>query len=120
MRRRIRSLGIGRASPSGCRFRRSFEAAIRARVHLYFKDVPDNTIRGVITNLRSEPFKTGTGLTVADFNLSVSLSVYISTQMTTPCSASAGVGNAHCRYRSRQRPRTWPPRPLCTVAARGA
>ena len=48
---------------------------------MYLTDFRENTLADVITKLEPELFKTVTGLTVADFNLLVSLGVFNASHM---------------------------------------
>jgi len=55
--------------------------ATRIPAFMYLTDFRENTLKDVITKLEPELFKTVTGLSVADFNLLVSLNVFNSTHM---------------------------------------
>lgn len=55
--------------------------ATRIPVFMYLTDFRENTLKDVITKLEPDLFKTVTGLSVADFNLLVSLNVFNSTHM---------------------------------------
>jgi hypothetical protein len=55
--------------------------ATRIPAFMYLTDFRENTLRDVITKLEPDLFKTVTGLTVADFNLLVTLNVFNSTHM---------------------------------------
>jgi hypothetical protein len=55
--------------------------ATRIPAFMYLTDFRENTLQDVITKLEPELFKAVTGLTVADFNLLVSLGVFNATQM---------------------------------------
>lgn len=55
--------------------------ATRIPAFMYLTDYRENTLKEVITKIEPELFKTVTGLTVADFDLLVSLGVFNSTQM---------------------------------------
>lgn len=55
--------------------------ATRIPAFMYLTDFRENTLQDVITKLEPELFKTVTGLTVADFNLLVSLGVFNATHM---------------------------------------
>ena len=48
---------------------------------MYLTDFRENTLQDVITKLEPELFKAVTGLTVADFELLVSLNIFNSSQM---------------------------------------
>ncbi|MCG5431187.1 hypothetical protein LV457_02615 [Mycobacterium sp. MYCO198283] len=52
-----------------------------SRTCMYLTDFRENTLKDVITKLEPDLFKTVTGLSVADFNLLVSLNVFNSTHM---------------------------------------
>lgn len=55
--------------------------ATRIPAFMYLTDFRENTLADVITKLEPELFKTVTGLTVADFNLLVSLGVFNASHM---------------------------------------
>jgi hypothetical protein len=55
--------------------------ATRIPAFMYLTDFRENTLQDVITKLEPDLFKTVTGLTVADFNLLVSLGVFNSAHM---------------------------------------
>ncbi|MCH3973649.1 restriction endonuclease [Bifidobacterium tibiigranuli] len=55
--------------------------ATRIPAFMYLTDYRENTLQDVITKLEPDLFKAITGLTVADFNLLVSLGVFNATQM---------------------------------------
>lgn len=55
--------------------------ATRIPAFMYLTDFRENTLKDVITKLEPDLFKTVTGLSVADFNLLVSLDVFNSTHM---------------------------------------
>jgi hypothetical protein len=55
--------------------------ATRIPAFMYLTDFRENTLQDVITKLEPELFKTVTGLTVADFELLVSLNIFNSSQM---------------------------------------
>ncbi len=55
--------------------------ATRIPAFMYLTAFRENTLKDVITKLEPELFKTVTGLSVADFNLLVSLNVFNSTHM---------------------------------------
>lgn len=55
--------------------------ATRIPAFMYLTDFRENTLQDVITQLEPELFKTVTGLSVADFNLLVSLGVFNATHM---------------------------------------
>jgi hypothetical protein len=55
--------------------------ATRIPAFMYLTDFRENALKDVITKLEPELFKTVTGLSVADFNLLVSLNVFNSTHM---------------------------------------
>lgn len=55
--------------------------ATRIPAFMYLTDFRENTLKDVITKLEPDLFRTVTGLTVADFNLLVSLNVFNSTHM---------------------------------------
>jgi hypothetical protein len=55
--------------------------ATRIPAFMYLTDFRENTLHDVITKLEPDLFKTVTGLTVADFNLLVSLGVFNATHM---------------------------------------
>ncbi|AUZ33873.1 restriction endonuclease [Arthrobacter sp. PGP41] len=55
--------------------------ATRIPAFMYLTDFRENTLHDVITKLEPELFKTVTGLTVADFNLLVSLNVFNASHM---------------------------------------
>ncbi|MEY8014446.1 hypothetical protein [Mycobacterium servetii] len=55
--------------------------ATRIPAFMYLTDFRENSLKDVITKLEPELFKTVTGLSVADFNLLVSLNVFNSTHM---------------------------------------
>jgi len=55
--------------------------ATRIPAFMYLTDFRENTLKDVITKLEPELFKTVTGLSVADFNLLVSLGVFNATHM---------------------------------------
>lgn len=55
--------------------------ATRIPAFMYLTDFRENTLQDVITKLEPDLFKTVTGLSVADFNLLVSLNVFNSAQM---------------------------------------
>lgn len=60
---------------------RLIKFATRIPAFMYLTDFRENTLKDVITKLEPELFKTVTGLSVADFNLLVSLNVFNSTHM---------------------------------------
>lgn len=55
--------------------------ATRIPAFMYLTDFRENTLKDVITKIEPELFKTVTGLTVADFNLLVSLNIFNSGHM---------------------------------------
>jgi hypothetical protein len=55
--------------------------ATRIPVFMYLTDFRENTLKDVITKLEPELFKAVTGLSVADFNMLVSLGVFNATHM---------------------------------------
>lgn len=55
--------------------------ATRIPAFMYLTDFRENTLTDVITKLEPELFRSVTGLTVADFNLLVSLGVFNATHM---------------------------------------
>jgi hypothetical protein len=55
--------------------------ATRIPAFMYLTDFRENTLQDVITKLEPDLFRTVTGLTIADFELLVSLNVFNSAQM---------------------------------------
>lgn len=72
--------------------------ATRIPAFMYLTDFRENTLQDVITKIESDLFMSVTGLTVADFNLLVSLQVFNTEQMNQAVFAFRRYEDASLRY----------------------
>lgn len=72
--------------------------ATRIPAFMYLTDFRENTLKDVITKIEPDLFKTVTGLSVADFDLLVSLGVFNSTHMNQAVFAFRRYENASLAY----------------------